>query len=1075
MPTEFEFPVSPAQAALLLLDSLHTGSGQYHVPVAFDVRGAFDVDALRRALDALVTRHEPLRTVFRPAGDGFRQIVTDAAEAGRADVRVVRGATPASYAAELAAESARPFDLARGSLLRCVVWVLADDDHRILLNLHHLVCDGWSLRILLDELAAGYRAARDGQPDNTDPPPVQYADYATWRQDRLAQGGYVDSVGYWRELLSGAPPTPALPTDRARPAVQSARGATEQLVLPDDTRNRLADLARARGTTPFVVLLAAFSAFLSRISGQDDLVVGVPVAGRNHPDLQRTVGLLANTVALRADVSGDPSFVELVARVQQALTSSGPHQDAPFSAVVEAVAPRRRPSEDPLVQVVFAYDAAALHLELPPADVVRRPVPLDAAKVDLALTVELWGPDLVASFQYRTDLFAAATVRGWLRAFRVLLDDLIERPEDAVAAGDLLDPGQRARFLAGCRPVVAAAAGRTAPDLVADVAARRPDATALVSGDTRLTYRELVARADAMAGSLRSAGVGPEVVVGVCLPRGADMAVAVLAVLRAGGAFLPLDAEQPPLRLRHMLNAAGARLTIATHRTAHRVGVSGGPVALLNPDTGRLDVPGAVLASRPDGRSAGPGNTAYLLFTSGSTGTPKGVAVEHHALSNLATAVRPRFAVRASDRVLQYVAFGFDVVVSDLFLTWAAGAELHIAGEHERLGEPLYERLRDSRITVASIPPVVAMSLPHTPDALPDLRTLVVGGESCPPELVRRWARPSRALINAYGPSEATVHTTSADVRAGEPVVIGRPVPNARVYVLDRRLSPVPAGVPGELYIGGAGLARGYAGRPALTAERFVADPYGPPGARLYRSGDLGRYDADGVLSCLGRTDAQVKLSGTRIELEEIESVLAGHPGVAMAGAAVRGPAGRERLVALVVGVDGPPPGTVELRAWLTERLPSAMVPDVLVPVGALPFGPTGKLDRARLPDPPTVRPELEQPYVAPASATEQLVAGAWTRVLGVDDVGVHDNFFEVGGDSLRLLAVLTELNGQTGAALTAVELFQHPTIAALAAHLERPAGAGQPPAGLAASRLHGAQRRRRLTARNTTHREAGQ
>ncbi|MEV0622772.1 amino acid adenylation domain-containing protein [Nonomuraea sp. NPDC050404] len=1037
-PVEYEFPVSPAQARMLVLDQLHPGTAQYNVPVAFAVRGPFDVGAFRAALDAVVARHESLRTVFRWHDGQHLQVV---AEEARAALRVERDVPVAGADARLAAEAAAPFDVTAGPLLRCVVYALDDGTHRVLLTAHHLVCDGWSLRLLLRELAASLDRPASGDPG------LQYPDYAGWQRERLASHALDEAVAYWADSLKDAPRTLALPTDRPRPAVQSVAGGVHRLDLAPDLRDRLAKVAAECDATPFTVMFAAFAAFLSRVTGQRDFVVGVPVSGRDHPEVQDLIGLLANTLAVRADVAGEPSFLGLVARVRDRLLAARPHQEAPFEAVVEALAPGRELSHDPLVQVMLAYDDDTdLRLDLPGATTERLELLLDDAKFDLLLSVQRVGDDLAGHLVFRADLFEPGTVRHWGRAFETLLDGLLDRPDLPVTAVDLLDAAQRRLVLGDWNDTAAPTPATLVPDLVAETAAGRPGATALVHGTTRLTYRELLGTADHLADRLRAAGVGPEVPVGLCLPRGTDMAVAALAVLRAGGAYVPLDPGHPEARLRFMIEDAGVRLLIADGQ--RELGV---PVATV--DGGPIPPVGPVLTARPS-----LSNTAYILYTSGSTGTPKGVAVEHRALLNLATAVRPQFPVTGEDRVLQYVSFGFDVAVSDLFFAFVAGAELHVAAECERLGEDLYARLRDSRITYVFLPPSAAMSLPCPPDALPELRTMAIGGEACPQELVERWAVPGRRVVDAYGPSENTVYATTADLVPGRPVVIGRPVANARAYVLDERLRPVPVGVTGEIYLAGASLARGYANRPGLTAERFVADPYGPPGTRMYRVGDLGRYDADGVLSYLGRVDTQVKLRGFRVELGEVETVLAAHPSVSVAAATVRG----DRLAAYAVPSGESPPSTAELRSWLGTRLPGYMVPDSVVFLPELPVNKSGKVDRQRLPEPPLTRPDLDSPYVAPATATERLVADVWARALDVTQVGLHDNFFDLGGNSIRLLAVLAALReGGHDGGLRLVELFRHPTVAALAARLE-----GADSDDRERSRLQGQGRRERLAAR---------
>ncbi|WP_328423460.1 non-ribosomal peptide synthetase [Streptomyces sp. NBC_00443] len=1055
---EYEFPTSDAQARLLVLDHMDPGSATYHVPAAFAVRGPFDMAAFGRALDALVVRHESLRTVFRTGTGGVPVQIVSAA--GRAEPRVERDVPVAEVDDRMRAEAARPFDVTAGPLLRCTLYAVADGSHRILLVAHHLVCDGWSLGVLLRELSAGYEDETKGLAHTLPELALQFPDFASWQRERQAGGEYAGSVAYWAERLRGAAETVPLPLDRPRGAVRSAAGGTERFTLPAGVRERIAETARARGGTPFMAVFAAYAAFVSRLSGSEDLVIGFPVSGRDRPELQDLVGMLTNTLALRIDLSGDPSYHDLIDRLRAALLDSQPYQDAPFEAVVNAVAPAREISHDPVVQVVFGYDDdTELTLRLAGAETERVHVGLDTAKFDFHLQVERWGEDLAAYLIHRSALFEAETVRRWVRCFETLLGRLLDAPDAPLSMIDMLPEDERAALLTprtatpfrgaglssmcGYRRAGAtshnapAAAGqhnaapagaRLVPDLVADRACERPEATALVCGTLRLTYRELLDRADTLASRLLARGAQRGDRVGLLLPRGADMGIAALAVLRAGCAYVPLDPAHPAARLAYMVTNSGTSLLLTAEETT----------SLTATDVPELRVDEATEAAPAfTPVTCAPGDLAYVLYTSGSTGVPKGVAVEHRSLLNLAMNVRPVFPVTAQDRVLQFVSFGFDVAVSDLFFPWVAGAELHIAQEDERLGEALQARLRDSRITYVFLPPSAAMTLPRAaPGALPELRTLAVGGEACPAELVERLGEEGRRIVNAYGPSEATVYSTTADLHPGEPVVIGHAVPGSRAYVLDRRLRPVPVGVTGELYVAGATLARGYIGRPGMTAERFVADPYGPPGSRMYRTGDLCRVDAHDVLHYLGRGDSQVKLRGYRIELGEIEALLAGHADVTVAAAAVRGEGAGQRLVAYVVTTAEMPDAV--LRAHLAERLPGYMVPDAFVRLPELPLNRSGKIDRSRLPEPPSSRPALSESYTAPGTVTEQRVAEVWQQVLTLDRVGVQDNFFDLGGNSVRLLAVLAALQAlPEHRDLTLVDLFRHPTVAAVAAHLD--------------------------------------
>ncbi|WP_062212208.1 non-ribosomal peptide synthetase [Streptomyces sp. NBRC 109706] len=1082
----YEFPVSPAQGRLLVLDRMHPGTAQYNVPAGFHVRGPFDRAAFLRALDALVARHESLRTVFpaRTAGEGGvpTQVVS---ATGHPEVAWHSQVPAGDVEALMLAEAARPFDTGTGPLLRCSLYGVDDGSHRVLLVAHHLVCDGWSVQQMLRELAADYAAFTGEVADRTAgatgrpaEPALQYPDYAVWQRERLAAGGYAEAVAHWAGQLAGAPDTTALPVDRPRPARRGTEGGVARFVLPPETLTRLGELARARGATPFMALFAAFAAFLGRLCDQDDLVVGVPVSGRDRPELHDMVGMLTNTLAIRCELTGEPGYVELIDRTRDRLLAGQPYQDAPFEAVVDAVAPHRAIGHDPLVQVMFAYDDdTQLVLDLPNTDTRRVELPLNVAKFDLLLYVERIGDELVASLIHSTDLIGHDTARRWVRAFETLLDSLLSAPEAPVRTAALL-PADELAWLAkaGDRTAEAAPPEPLVPDLIAAQAELHPDAPALRDRDTALDYRQLLERADLLAARLRAAGVRPDTVVGLLLPRSAGMALAALAVLRAGGAYLPLDPGHPVARLRYMADDSSMSLLLAEETTA--------PLAdLLGPPVLRIDLPDqhkrAPERAPEPAPAPTPRNLAYLLYTSGSTGTPKGIGVEHRALANLCAAVRAAFPLDADDRVLQYVNFGFDVAVSDFFLTWTAGAELHIAGDDERLGAPLLARLRDSRISYVFLPPSAALSVPDPEGRLPELRSLVVGGEACPAELVERWSAPGRRIVNAYGPSEATVYATTEDLRPGVPVAIGEPVPGARVMVLDSGLRPVPVGVTGEIHLAGAGLGRGYPRQPGLTAQRFVADPYGPSGSRMYRTGDLGRFDANGRLHYLGRVDTQVKVRGFRIELGEIESVLAGHPEVAMAAADVRGDATDRHLAAYVVPAEGRRPTEAALRRHLAERLPSYMVPEYVTHLDELPLNRSGKVERARLPAPHRTSADPERAHVEPATATERRVAAVWAEVLGHQRIGAHDNFFDLGGNSVRLLAVLQALNEPLGEALdgapnergdgvpalTLVDLFRHPSPAALAAHLDRPRHRPAIPDGESDAARRGQDRRRRRTA----------
>ncbi|MDH6128765.1 amino acid adenylation domain-containing protein [Kitasatospora sp. GP82] len=1051
------FPVSAAQDRLLVLDRMNPGSPQYNLFAAFLVRGAFDPKVFEESLSLAVDRHEALRTVFRVVGGVHRQVVRSE---GRADLETVRHIHPDEVTELLRDRAQRSFDLAEGPLLRCVLAEVTDGSWAVLLTMHHLIADGWSLEVLLRELSLSYRELAEGRIPSFAELPIQYADFAAWQRERIESGEYRDQIGYWRDSLHGAPEFLELPVDFPRPQVLTPHGGNERFVLPAELVERLEQAGRQSGATLFMTLLAAYSVFLARLSGQPDVVVGVPTAGRERPELHDVVGLFVNTVALRTDLSDDPSFPELLERVRVRTAEGQPHHDAPFDSVVSAIAPVRELSHDPVFQVMFSFDDETdIALDLPGTSVRRVEFLLDIAKFDSMLYMERSGGELRARFEYRSDLFAPETVKQWVESFVALLEGLLVGGGRPVGAVPLVVGERRVEVLSGWNATEVA----VVPGVVHGLVGRDPSRAAVGCGDVVLSYGELGERSDRLAWCLRGLGVGPGVVVGICLGRSVEMAVAVLGVLKAGGAYVPLDAAYPVARLGFMVADSGARVVVTEEALAGRVAGLGAELVVVD------GVDAVRVAQAPEVALpvVGGSDLAYVIYTSGSTGRPKGVAVEHGSLLNLAVAQGPEFGITAESRVLQFASFSFDVSVSDMFFTWVAGGYLQIAAEDERLGRPLFDRLRDSRITSVTFPPSAVASLPWSPGALPDLEILNVGGEAFAADLIEPWAQ-DRLVVDAYGPTESTVWTTLAAFHPGRTPLIGGPLANLQVYVLDGLLEPVPLGVAGELYVGGVGVARGYVGRPALTAERFVADPFGPPGSRLYRTGDLARWRDGGRLEFLGRVDDQVKVRGFRIELGEVEEALRAHAGVDRAVVVARREEGatEARLVAyLGASGDGVPPGE-ELRAWLSARLPTYMVPEVFVALEVFPTTRAGKVDKAALPAPQAVRPELAQTYVAPRCDTERRLSKIWAGVLQVDRVGVHDNFFDLGGTSIRLLAVQAQLKEHgLDAGIRLPELFRFPTVGALAAHLDSSTAADAPAAGSTESSNRGAERRRRVAA----------
>ena len=1025
-------PLTSGQERLWFLDRLQPGAA-YNVPLEARLEGALSLPALAAALAELERRHEALRSTFPQVDRGPVQRVASAARQILPVVDLSCLAEPrrGGEADRLAREEAgRFFDLAAGPVARRRLLRLADGSHRLLWTLHHIVCDGRSLEVLLQELAALYAAALAGGPSPLPEPLLQLADVALWERQRLAGPGLDEPLLYWERKLLQAPPL-ELPMDRPRPAARSWRGGTRSLRLPASAAASAAALARCERTTPFLLLLAVWAAQLHRCCEQRDITVGTPAAGRGHSGLDRVVGFLVNTIALRVEVERDLPLRALLARVRRCGVEAFGQADLPFEKVVERLHPERALSLHPVFQVTFALRPAPAPAVLPGLELVPRAVDSGTAKLDLGLSVD-WSEDgLAAALEYAADLFDAATGDRLLAGFATLLAGALEDPGRTVGDLPLLPEGER-------RQVLAAWGDRSSPPpplVHAEVAAwagRCPGALAVEEEGTRLTYGDLDLRAGAVARRLREMGVGPESIVAVLARRCCHLLAAALGVLKAGGAYAPLDPSSPPERLAAMLESAGSPVILAEGELLHCL-----PAGYAAPvlEIGEAVSAGGALPGPP---AVEPENLAYLIFTSGSTGVPKAVALTHGGLAHMAAWVRQSFALGPQDRATQVAAPAFDASVFEIWPILTAGASLHRPPEEERLAPAgLLAWASDRRLTVAFLPtPLAELALAEPWPEGAALRILSTGGD----RLRRRpEERHPFALFNVYGPSEVTVLTTVGEVRPDAPgrtpsmPTIGRSPSYIRTAVLDAGLEPVSLGIPGELCAGGVALARGYLGRPDLTAERFVPDPHSfRPGERLYLTGDRVRLLPDGELEFLGRRDQQVKLRGLRFEIGEVEAALAALPEVREVVAALRaGPRGEPHLVAWVAG-HGTAPDAAALRAALRNRLPAYMIPSTLVAVPALPLTANGKIDRRALPEPDWSRPELSGEYVAPRTAVETLLAGIWAELLEVERVGVHDSFFELGGHSLKATRLVARLRETFGVDLPLQSVFEAPTVAAM-------------------------------------------
>ncbi|MFI2352998.1 amino acid adenylation domain-containing protein, partial [Streptomyces sp. NPDC019443] len=1066
-----QLPLSFAQQRLWFLDQLDPGSAEYNVPMPVRLGGTLDVAALNATLSAIVARHEVLRTRLVADVDGVPRQVIDLPAPIPLPVADVSGEADLGAAAWvlMAADAALPFDLAGGPLIRALLIRLAPDEHVLALSMHHVVFDEWSKGILHRELSAQYEAFRAGEPDPLPPLQVQYADFAVWQRKWLEGEVLEGQLAYWRDKLAGASQL-ELPSDRPRPPVWSPAGAQTRFTVPARTADALRELSRRSGATMFMTLLAAFNVLLSRYADTDDVVVGTPVANRNRAETEHLIGFFVNTLVMRTDLSGDPSFDELLVHVRDMALDAFAHQDLPFEQLVDALVTERDRSRSPLFQVLFNYftedgqqhrereqgrdgeqagetgrsrgrgDAtgeagdtrsagSGLSLDSVEGDVV--------AKFDLRLMFTDGGRELTGVLEYSTALFDATTVERMARHLVALLDAVAGDAGRHVGDLPVLAAAERDVLVRVWNDTAAAlpAVGGV-HRLIAERAAACPDAQAVIFDEVSLTYGELMARANQLGHYLRTAGVGPDTLVGLCLPRGIDMIVAMLGVWQAGGAYLPLDPEYPAERLGFMLTDSRATVLVGTGDIVDELPVGRLRTVVLDDpmDHARL----AAMPTESPEAHIRPDQLAYVIYTSGSTGRPKGVQVAHGGVVNLVRAQGRTFGVTAGDAVVQFAPFGFDAAVSEVCVTLAAGGTLVVATAEQRAEpEALAALIRGRNVRVATLPPSLLAVL--DPGDLTGLHTLVTAGERLEAGVAAGW-RTEHRLLNAYGPTEATVcasiATVDPDGRGAPP--IGTPVDNTRTYVLDERLNPVPVGVVGELFIAGTGVARGYARRPGLTAERFVADPFAGDGSRMYRSGDRVRWLADGQLEFLGRADDQIKVRGYRMELGEIETVLAAHPAIRTALVTTNGEDADRRLVAHLVPADqaeGIPPVT-DLRAFAGEHLPAFMIPSVFTELAALPLTANGKIDRAALPAPDAVRQHLTG-YVAPSSVTEELLAGVWAQVLGVDRVGATEDFFELGGQSLLATQVVSRVREVFGTEIPLAALFDHPTVRALAALVE--------------------------------------
>ena len=1032
------FPLSFAQQRLWFLNHYEPESPEYNIPQAFRIAGELDPDVLRRALAEIFARHESLRTTFRSIEGEPAQVI---AESVALDVPLVdlSDRPPAEAwkeARAIAGEDARkPFDLTAGPLLRAKLFRLGAQEHMLYYNVHHITYDGWSMGVFAGELTALYDAFAAGQPSPLPELPVQYLDYALWQREWL-QGEVLDKqVAYWKKQLAGVPPL-ELPTDRQRPAIRTHNGSAVPLSLGKQLSDDLKALAQKEGSTLFIALMAAFKAVLHHHTTQEDIAVGTLLANRRPSEVEGLIGFFANTLVMRTDLAGDPTFRELLRRERDTALDAYSHQDLPFEKLVVELNPVRDLARTALFQVMLILlNAPGEALKL--SGLSLAPVAVDSQTSKLEMTLYMTeGPGGLDGFiEFNSDLFDAASVARLLEHFRHVLASVAADPDLRLSDLPLLSDAERDQILVAWNATRAEHPRTTLHALIEAQVRATPGKVAVELDSERLTYAELDARANRLAHHLRGLGVGPEVLVGVSMERSIEMLVAVLAVLKAGGAYVPLDPEYPKERLAYMLEDSRVPVLLTQEPLLEKLPESPARVVAVDRDAAAI----AAESTAPLEGAAAPENLAYVIYTSGSTGRPKGVQIAHASVVNFLLSMQQKPGLTADDTLLAVTTLSFDIAGLELYLPLITGARLLlVTREVASAGEQLAEVINKSGVTVMQATPATWRLLLGAGWQGSRSLKILCGGEALPRDLANQILDVAGSLWNVYGPTEATIWSTLEPVveREGQ-IAIGRPLDNTQIFVLTRRLNPVPAGVPGELLIGGAGLSRGYRGRPDLTAEKFIPHPFAEePGARLYRTGDLARHLQDGRVEFLGRIDHQVKVRGFRIELGDIETALDQHPGITQAVVVAREDTpGNKRLAAYLVAAPGfeedKKPSVSDLRAFLKDKLPEYMIPALYTFLPEFPLTPNGKVDRRSLPEPDKAAAAKE--YVAPRDAKETALAEIWAQVLGLERVGINDDFFDIGGDSLMVIRVVTKAN-KAGLGITTKQLFQNRTVAELAA-----------------------------------------
>jgi amino acid adenylation domain-containing protein/non-ribosomal peptide synthase protein (TIGR01720 family) len=1042
-------PLSFAQQRLWFLAQLEPDNPFYNVSAVVRLQGKLNFQALQDSLQEIINRHEVLRCNFQTIKEKPVAFIHSSKIFFFPvfDISELTINQQKSEVKKLASQEAQqPFDLSSDLLLRAKLLRLNLEEHILLFTMHHIVSDGWSIGVLIHELATLYKAFCEGKTSSLPELPIQYGDFAIWQQEYLQGEALTSQKNYWKQKLSGSLPVLELPTDYPRPAVQSYKGKNYSFTLPKSLTTALKTLSQQTGTTLFMTLLTAFKILLYRYSQQDDIIIGTAIANRNLPQIEKLIGFFVNTLVLRTDVSGNPSFLDLLARVKETTLDAYTHQDLPFEKLVEEIQPERNLSHSPLFQVWFSLNNSPMPaLEIGELTLAISEADSETAQFDLSLNMVEREEELIGIFEYSSDLFNTDTINRIAEHFQTLLAGIIANPKQQIALLPLLTKAEENDLLWKWNDTeVAYPVDKCIHELFAAQVESTPDAVAVVYENQQLTYRELNAKANQLAHYLHSLGVKPEVLVGICVERSLEMVIGLLAILKAGGVYVPLDPNYPQQRLAYMLEDSQPRVLLTQQHLLETLPTHGSQVICIDSQwelITRENTANPVSYTTVD-------NLAYVIYTSGSTGKPKGAMNSHRGVCNRLLWMQETYQLTAADTVLQKTPFSFDVSVWEFFWTLITGARLVVA-QPEGHKDPNYlvNLIIQQQITTLHFVPSMLQAFleAENVEKCQSIKRVIASGEALPTQLQQRFFhRLDAQLHNLYGPTEAAIDVTfwqcQDNANSQNTVPIGRPIANIQIYVLDKYLHPVPVGVTGEIYIGGVGVGRGYLNRPQLTAEKFIPNPFSDePSARLYKTGDLARYLPNGEIEYLGRIDNQVKVRGFRIELGEIEAVISQYPQVRETVVNVREEVIlredeliSKQLVAYIVAQPQQLLSIDELRRFLENKLPNYMVPSAFVMLKALPLTANGKLDRRALPA-PDIRPELEAAFIAPQTTAEKQLADIWAQVLGLEKVGVNDNFFALGGDSILSLQIISKAN-QAGLYLTPKQMFQYQTIAQLAA-----------------------------------------